>query len=271
MIRFPLMKQVNDDELHHWMETAENCAAKLRDLIESQDIYVATSEPTSAVPFSHLTKAFQVHEAVLTLCRAGFGSEAYALSRLILEMNLTLRWITNDDQVKRAEEFAFFVAKRKEYLATMISKYQPGTALAADAVNHVEKLYKTYADKYKRFTFWCDKAGSLKQLAQEKEILYGPQPNPHFEAMYLYEVPYSVMSDHVHCTSFALDGVYPATGVPYRISRALEPNLVRDAVFTATQFLFAIMLRVDAYRQLGLAQDIYKVYDAFKMLVDPTP
>jgi hypothetical protein len=263
------MSQPNETKLSLWIETAENCATALKRSIEAQDFYVAASVATSSVPFSHLTKAFQVHEAVLTLCRAGFGSEAYALSRLILEMHLTLRWITNDDQVNRTEEYALFVAERKEYLAKMIAKYQPGTTQAAEAVNHVQNLYQTYANKYKRFTFWCNKANSLKELAAEPEILYGPQIAS--DGMYLYELPYSSASDHIHCTSVALDNVYPVTGVPYRISRAKEPGLTRDAVFTATQFLFSIVIRVDTFRQLGLQQEIDDAYKPFKELVDPTP
>ena len=167
------MRQPDDAELTLWMDTAENCVRQLKSDIEAQDFYVAANVATSSVPFSHLTKAFCVYESVLTLCRAGFGSEAYALSRLNLEMYLTLRWITNYDQVNRAEDYALFVAKRKEYLAKMIEKYQPGTPQAAEAVNHVQNLYKTYADKYKRFSFWCNKVNSLKELAQEQEVLYG--------------------------------------------------------------------------------------------------
>jgi hypothetical protein len=265
------MSQPDEAEISLWIDTAEKCAKALKSGIEAQDFYVAANVATSSVPFSHVTKAFHVHEAVLTLCRAGFGSEAYALSRLILEMYLTLRWITNDDQVNRAEEYALFVAKRKEYLAKMIEKYQPGTTQAADAVNHVQNLYKTYADKYKRFTFWCNKASSLKEMAQEEEALYGPLAAPNNNGMYLYELPYSSASDHVHCTSVALDNVYPVIGVPYRISRAKEYGLIRDAVFTATQFLISIVLRVDTFRQLGLQQEIENAYNPFKELVDPTP
>lgn len=101
------------------------CAGTARDLkkaLRAEQIYVATGSTTSAVPFSHLTKAFQVHAAVLTLCRNGFGSEAFALSRLILEMSMALRWITNQDQVKRSDSFAFFEAKRKLYFAMIYEK-----------------------------------------------------------------------------------------------------------------------------------------------------
>src|SRR5258707_14641613 len=109
-----------------WIDTAEAAARKLKTAVVAERIYVA-GIPTSFVPFAHLTKAFQVHEAVITLCRAGFGSEAFALSRTILEMYITLRWITNQEQSKRAEDFARFVAKRKEYAAKIFAKYRAGS------------------------------------------------------------------------------------------------------------------------------------------------
>ena len=66
----------------------------------------------------------------------------------MLEMYITVRWITNQNQNKRAEDFAFFVAKRKEYAAQVFAKYRPGSAVAADAVKFVEKTYKEYAERY---------------------------------------------------------------------------------------------------------------------------
>lgn len=263
------MPEPSESELSVWIDTSAAVARQLKELFEAQEIYVA-AVATSFVPFAHLTKAFQVHGSVLVLCRAGFGSEAYALSRLILEMHITLRWITNQDSVKRAEEYALFVAKRKEYAAQMIAKYQPGTPQAAGAVTYVENLYKRYADKYARFTFWSNKPNNLKGLAEEKEVLYGIRPTPHDDAIYDYELPYSDSSDHVHCTAAALDAVYPATGAPYRISWAKEARLIRDAVFTATNYLFQIAGRVDRCRDLGLPDKILDIHKPFARLIDPT-
>jgi hypothetical protein len=52
-----------------------------------------SSVPLSAIPYMFLRKAFHVHEAVIALCKAGMASEAYALSRVLVEMFITLRWI----------------------------------------------------------------------------------------------------------------------------------------------------------------------------------
>ncbi|MGH9429726.1 MAG: DUF5677 domain-containing protein [Terriglobia bacterium] len=255
-------------ELSAWIDAAEEAARKLKDALLAEEIYVARI-PTSTVPFAHLTKAFQVHEAVMTLCRAGFGSEAFALSRIILEMFINLRWITNQEQNKRTVEFAFFGAKRKEYAAKTFAKYRPGSPVAADALKYVEATYKEYADRYDSFKFWSNSPNNLRALAEEKETLVPDLVAPDDDAVMLYEIWYSEASDYVHVTSIALDEVFPPTGEPYAPSREKQARHIFDAVFHSTQWLFTIMLRVDTYRKLGLQAKIDQAYRSFAKLLNP--
>jgi len=262
------MPRLTESELGTWIEAAAHVARQLKEAFVAEEIYVAAAVATSFVPFAHLTKAFQVHEAVLTLCRARFGSEAFALSRILLEMYITLRWITNQDQSKRAEDFAFFVAKRKEYIAKTFADYRPGSAVGADVIRFVENTYKEYADRYDSFKFWSNKPNNLRQLAEEKEILISGLVAPDDDALMLYELPYSDASDFVHVTAVALDEVFPATGTPYLASRATEPKRIFDALFHATQWLSYIAIRVDTYRRLGLQDKIDAACREFIILVD---
>jgi hypothetical protein len=261
------MRRLEEAELRIWINTSATVARKLKKAFVAEEIYVA-SVASSFVPFAHLTKAFQVHESMLALCRSRFGSEAYALTRIMLEMYITLRWISNQDQNKRAEEFAFFVAKRKEYGAKILAKYRPGSPVAADAVKFVENTYKQYADRYDSFKFWSNKPNNLKALAEEKEILISGLVPPNDDAVMLYELPYSLASDYVHVTASALDEVFPATGERYEASRGNDPRRVLDAVFDGTQWLFYIAVRVDVCRQLGLQNKIDAAYKEFASLVD---
>jgi len=262
------MRVIREPELTTWIEAATTSARQLREAIAVEEIYVATGVATSSVSYEHLTKAFQVHEAVLILCRAGYGSEAIALSRTLLEMYITLRWITNQDQSKRAEEFAFFVAKRKEYAAKTFAKYQPGSLVAANAVAFVENTYKQYADKYASWVFWSNKPNNLRQLAEEKETLISGLSPPNDDALMLYELFYSHASDYVHVTALALDEVFPPAGAPYTGTGIRQPRHVFEAVVYATQWLFHIMIRVDTYRQLGLGDKIDGIHKEFAKLFD---
>jgi hypothetical protein len=244
------------------------CAGTARDLkkaLRAEQIYVATGSTTSAVPFSHLTKAVQVHAAVLTLCRNGFGSEAFALSRLILEMSMALRWITNQDQVKRSDSFAFFEAKRKLYFAMI---YEKGNSTRTGAVQYVENLYQHFIDMYDSFKFWSNVPNNLRAMAAEPEILYGQMAPQFNDDLWHYDVPYSMASDHVHCTAVAMAGAFPPINAPYEVVNSEEPSLVKHAAFSATQWLFYIMKRVDAYRGLDMEAQIYTAYKPFEAFIN---
>jgi hypothetical protein len=95
------------------MRSSQIASRRLKELIEHENIHVS-KHPSSLVTYGLLRKAFEIHKSVLILCREGLGSEAYALSRILIEIFIALRWITNDDQDNRAKEYGFFVAKRKE-------------------------------------------------------------------------------------------------------------------------------------------------------------
>jgi Family of unknown function (DUF5677) len=262
------MAEPTPAELKAYIRACATAATKLKHALKDEEIYVATRASTSVVPFCHLTKAFQIHAAVLTLCKAGFGSEAFALSRSILEMAMALRWITNDDQVNRSDSFAFFGAKRKQYLAVISRKYSPANPALAGAIQYVENLYKQYTDKYDSFKFWSNVPNNLRAMAAEPEILYGPQAPPNNDDLWHYDLPYSMASDYVHCTAVAMADSFPPASAPYEVPKVREPKLVRDAAFSATQWLFTIMLRVDAYRNLDMRDQIDKAYEPFKKFVD---
>jgi len=252
-------------ESTEFMRVAVLSVRKLKKAFEDQEIYVAANSSTSVVPFCHVSKAFQTHGAVVTLCRAGFGSEAFALSRLILEMSITIRWITNQDQVKRADAFALFEAKRKEYFAKAYTKYSPNNAAFTGVVQFVENLYRQYTEKYDSFKFWSNSPNNLRGMAAEPELLDGSMAPPN--DIWRYDIPYSMASDYVHCNAVALGAFYPPTFVPYEVLRVDEPRLADQAIFSATQWLFYIVTRVNTYRDLGMSAQIDKAYRPFQAFV----
>jgi hypothetical protein len=208
-----------------------------------------------------LTKAFHIHDAVLALCKKGMGSEAYGLSRTLIEMYISLRWITNRNANARAKEFGFFVAKRKQYWAQILARDHPTDPKSVAAPEFVEKLYGQYAAKYSSFVFWANVSGKLKGMAEELEELDSSMTPPN--TLWDYEVPYSMASDHVHATAAALDPLVPSLGTPYEAKRVRDTKLVNNAAFTATVFLFKIAARINAARKLALDKEIQNAFGPF--------
>ena len=250
-------------DLKAFIQVCALAANRLKKAFKDEQIYVATRTATSAVAFCHLTKAFRTHTAVLRLCRAGFGSEALALSRLVLEMSMNLRWITNQDDVERSDSFGLFEAKRKQYFAMIFSKYSPNNPALAGAIQYVENLYKKYADNYKSFKFWSNAPTNLKDMATEKDVFNDGITRLNGDDLWNYEIPYSMASDHIHCTSVAMAECYPPECAPYEGEGADDPRHVDTAAFSATQNLFAIAVRVNMYRTLDMGHNIDRAYKPF--------
>jgi hypothetical protein len=96
-------------------------------------------------------------------------------------------------------------------------------------------------------------------MAKEKELLESIPPAPS-DALWDYEVPYSMASDHVHATSMTVDELLPEAGKPFRISVVTNDSLIANAAFTSTAWLFKIALRVDSFRKLDLASQIDRIF-----------
>lgn len=250
-------------DVKKFIQVCALAASRLKKAFKDEQIYVATRIATSAVPFSHLTKAFRTHAAVLRLCRGGFGSEALALSRLVLEMSMNLRWITNQDEVDRSDSFGLFEAKRKQYFALIFTKYSPNNPALAGAIQYVENLYKKYADNYKSFKFWANAPTNLKDMAAEKDVFNDGVVRLNGDDLWNYEIPYSMASDHIHCTSVAMAECYPPECAPYEAESTADTRHVGTAAFSATQNLFAIAVRVNMYRKLDMAHKIDRAYKPF--------
>jgi hypothetical protein len=182
----------------------------------------------------------------------------------MVEMFITLRWITNQNQNARAKEYGYFVAKRKEYWAKILQRYYPTSPQSATALKEVDKLYGQYAAMYKSSIFWARER--LKEMAGESEQLDNASTAQR-NALWDYEIPYSMTSDHVHATAAALDDLVPVQGKVYTLSRVTDVKLIDSAAFTATVWLFKIAARVDLTRKLDLASAIAKAQRPFELLV----
>ncbi|HXX23933.1 MAG TPA: DUF5677 domain-containing protein [Terriglobia bacterium] len=241
---------------------AGSAAAKgLQRLLEMTEVY-PSSVASSLIPFAFLNKAFQLHTAVLSLCRSGFGSEAYGLSRTMIEMFIALRWITNQNQETRAKEYGFFSEKRKDYLMKTAARYMQPTEEWERAKRKEEARVMKYAARYRSFKFWANLPSSLRGLASEPEQLDGHDLVGN-DALWEYEIPYSQASDHVHATVVAVDDFIPKAARPFRVERSRSESLEEDAVFASTIYLFKLVRRVHSARHLDISGGIDRVFQRF--------
>jgi hypothetical protein len=218
-----------------------------------------TGVACSFVPFTILSKAFNVHAGVLLLCKTGLPSEAIALSRIMIEMYIGLRWATNQDQSKRCEEYAHFVAARKRHFAKVREDYYATNPNTPQYVQWVDNVFGKHAAMYKDLNFWADVEKKLWGMASEQEVLYGAAPPEYRDLKFDYKSFYSLASDHVHATMEALVPLIPPTGCTYKVplpNAQSGRRMIEIALVTARCFFMYIIARVDVWRELGIRNKI---------------
>src|SRR5271155_761242 len=105
---------------------------QVAELIDGLEQYVsdlqmipATCLYRNRVILALLSKAVTVGRAGCALDDAGFPAEAFGLSRTIVEVCLTVRFIGNTNTESRAERYVEYVAKLNETLIQINAKYYP--------------------------------------------------------------------------------------------------------------------------------------------------
>jgi len=111
----------------------EEDIGNVRKLLQAVSRFVATLElyprrnvVNDAVLLALLSKAIRTGEAVCLLVEQGFGDEAFGLSRTMVLLALSVRYIANDPAFdKRCERYIRYFAKDHENWTRLIQKYYP--------------------------------------------------------------------------------------------------------------------------------------------------
>src|SRR5262245_43088191 len=69
------------------------------------------------------SKCITVAEATITLLETGFDEEAFGMTRTLVDLFISLRYIANKDTDQRAQRFCEFFAKDMEEWSKIIPNY----------------------------------------------------------------------------------------------------------------------------------------------------
>src|SRR5262249_19998 len=196
------------------VESVRGLLKKVTQFVDGLEIYPrAGGVYLDAVVLAILSKSIRVGEAICLLVENGFHDEAFGLSRTMLEIALSARYISNDDSFKRSEIFVKYYAKDHEGWTNLISKYYPA-AVPEFHPDH-DKMLQT-AKQLKDPHRWSGK--SVRDLAMEDDKFeLDPNGKP-FKWEYDYEVIYKWTSHFVHGTVVAVDEHASGPRVPFRIT-----------------------------------------------------
>src|SRR5208283_1831458 len=138
---------------------------RLESFINDLRIIPETGLYQSKVLLALLSKSFTTSRAVCALVDAGYPAEAFGLSRTLIEVFLTVRYITND--ANRSEALATlyveYIAKTQEQLVRSADKFFADTPLDLQRREEMEEMAKNYRNPHS----WTNVRGAIKLMAME--------------------------------------------------------------------------------------------------------
>ena len=229
--------------------------------IDETDFYPRGHVYLDRVLLGLLSKGLLVSKAVCLLVEAGLAQEAFGLSRTLLEIALTCRYVINRPSTTRmeirAKRYVHYYAKVYSEWLKRVKKHLPQRSYPRN-VRHQEFL--KLARKYRSPYHWTlpPRSKRLRKLLGTNVAMMAREFDEHERLEGLpvtwdfdYEMIYFWTSQYVHGTVWVLNahGVEPKE--PFRVhhNKAMDKNLPGLALFNAAVFLFKLIVTV--YRGLG--------------------
>lgn len=217
-----------------YLAAVSNLMTKIRNLLDGLRLTPRTASATDSVLLALLSKSIVLTEAVVCLLSNGFTDEAVALSRSSMEIQITVRYMTNQNTVERCEKFYNFAAKDKTDWFRLIKQYYPDLQVRRRSdMEHLEKLAAIYRKPHS----WSQHPEGLKGLAKEPDTFDVTEAGEQLNENFNYEVMYKLASQYVHSTVSAIDAghVTPANEL-FIVHRAAGKSTMGDSALTSAYF-----------------------------------
>jgi hypothetical protein len=247
---------------------------KIVSFIDNQTIYPRGNLFLDRVVLAHVSKGINVAQSIMALIDAGFPEEAFGMSRIMVEIGLNLRFITNRNSEQRAKRFVHYLSRWKMELLRRGLKHfyltdEKGEWVLdakGEKIPHYTKaqlramlpkyeMHARVARKYPKRTSWTDTGSKVSRggawmMATEPdkyEVVNGVPLKWEFD----YDWMYFWTSQYEHATVVSMEPFHATRPnhpfVVHKPSRHTQSN-AEMAVFNAAVQLYKILLR--AYRAL---------------------
>lgn len=207
-----------------------------------------------------LSKAIVLTEAIVLLASEGYGDEAFALCRTCIEIQLTVRYLTNSDTVQRSNQYFRYFAKANAEWSKLINKYYPGLKLKprGDAAE-LEELARKYPDPNK----WSKQGEGLKFFAMEADSFERREDGTPFTSGFYYEVLCKWMSYYVHAVEPSTSAHITLPGDFFRVHQgAGTSRLGIHACGTAYISVHLNLARILRYFNMKYPQSLADLFES---------
>jgi len=183
------------------VKNVRGLVARVIRAVNREGFYPRSNVHLDMVLLALLSKSLIVSRATCKLVESGFYEEAFGLTRTLIDIFFTVRYIANLDSFERSDMFVEFYAKDYEGWVAVVQKYYP-SAPPAPPSHHAEML--RLARRFKNPHKWTGLGDQTKRMASEASTVEkGPRGEP-VTAEFDYEVLYKWTSHYVHPTVVSL-------------------------------------------------------------------
>lgn len=231
------MQQTQRPDAKHVLALIE----KLEKFIDASEFIPATRRYRSHVFLALISKALTAGRAICALVQAGFPGEAFGLSRTLVDIFLTVRYISNRNTEARAETYVNYFAKTHEGWTKIIENHFPEQKSLPKPSFHDEAM--EIARGFKGHE-WSGLRGQTKMMALEEDTYELNDKGEPVKQDFDYEVIYWWTSHYVHGTIACLRGHEMEPGNVFRIRANMDKDSERsfDALFNTLIFLSKIFI-----------------------------
>ncbi len=241
-----------DSEIEARVVSAMESIEKLERHIDDAGFVPATQQHRGQIILALFSKALTVGRAICALVRAGFGEEAFGLSRTLFDIYFDVRYISNKDTEPRAEKFAMFFTKDIEGWRKIVPRYYPQIKMVeTEGTKEILQIAENYSNPHE----WSGEPYKTRSLAQEPDTYEFDSTGEPTTALFDYEVFYKFTSHFVHSTVCALESHITARGDIFTIRARWKPYSNRKAHLAVFNVLTMISkIFICGYRALGYDQ-----------------
>lgn len=224
---------------------------KVVDSVMDKEFHKIT--PKVAFTTFALGKAYKTHEAILLLCRQGYGEDAAVLTRSLFDLSVTLLYILNDKTNKRVLRYFHYdsIIRKKMYdyaktVPTFTRLFEERRLNPKPGDTSVEEVEKQAGKAQKKYNYgrmgWSDKP--IRQMAEE----VGREG--------AYQTVYFLLSNISHSAARTMNDYVKAHARGFTVDIGRSENWVQEDLVASFDFFMAIVDRSNRMLRLGVTKQL---------------
>lgn len=239
---------------------------RLEKFINDWRMIPATGVVRNRVFLALLSKALTVGRAVCALVKTGFPAEAFGMSRTLIDIFFTVRYMSNKDIDSRVTTYVQYAARIQKEWVILNDKYFPNRKLK---LSESDLATMKAAKKFKSRHQWISHSGGTKFMAFEPDGFEVNELGQPITGEFDYEAMYFWTTHYVHVTVHALKGHVTSPRERFRVrsKNSDEKDYGRLALFNTVTYLTKIFIQAcRAMREEQpeeILQDMLKIMPKF--------